>query len=547
MRFILENIRRVFSSPISSAFLLALSFEHPALSILSFFGLLPLILFIYSESKKSRVFNKSWLVGFLYFAIVLRWVLAAYPAEWAGIKNPAAALALVLFVWLGSSAVLGFTFAIFGLGARFLARKNTSDCLVIPALWAVSQYAGAWLFSFWSWGPAATLGPHWTLGNIGYALVPTPLAFWSRIGGLYLLGFVAAFFNVVFALLILKWRETIFYLKNNFSKSLLIVVGFMALIFSPFVYYDFFYSKPETQRPDFLKVILVQTNYGNFYHNALGELWDKKRELGELSRQPNLVVFPEGFKLFAYIGEIEEVLLKKIFPDQNRPGLIVTSTTGLSESGPDRETRKSFLVYRDQQGKLIDRQEKNFLIPTGEFMPELLRWMLNLVGEKAIVDVFNRQRGLISGTQAEHPVELGGYAIGVLACSGIISPTLYRNLAGKGASILVNSASHGIFGRSPAAFAQIKGWARMQAIANARPFLQASNGGLSYAIDADGRVIKETYTPGVELLAAEIHPNNTKTPYTKYGDWPILTGFLGILVYGFLGLRRRGDKNTLST
>src|SRR3989344_5077554 len=193
--------------PVISAPLIVLSFEYPFASVFAFFGLVPLVLFIYSEASKKLIFRKSWFAGFLFFAFTLRWFLAAFPVRWAGVDNDAIGIALVLFVWLGSAAVLGATFALFAFATYYLIRKNSWDLVILPALWVIAQFVGAWLFAFWSWGPEATLGPHWTFGNIGYSLIPTPFAFWSRIGGLYLLGFIAAFFNVAVALFILKRKE----------------------------------------------------------------------------------------------------------------------------------------------------------------------------------------------------------------------------------------------------------------------------------------------------------------------------------------------------
>ena len=79
--------------------------------------------------------------------------------------------------------------------------------------------------------------------------------------------------------------------------------------------------------------------------------------------------------------------------------------------------------------------------------------------------------------------------------------------------------------------------ARFHAVANNRPFIQATIGAPGFVIDSDGRYILAPDGSATEFADFSFTPKNNKTLYTKYGDWPLIlgamfmTGFSGHLVF----------------
>ncbi|MEK7179897.1 MAG: nitrilase-related carbon-nitrogen hydrolase [Patescibacteria group bacterium] len=504
--------------PFSSALLFALSFETPYLWWLALIGLIPFLIFL-EKVQALNVNSKThqqkdallggWLMGSIFFALVFRWVLYAFPGDWAGLSNSLTSVPLFAIAWLIISVVVGFSSALFGF---FALKFPTYPIFIIPSIWVLSEYVRAWLFSLFSWGQGATLGPYWSFGNLGFTLIDTPAILWSRIIGLYGVSFLVILINC------LIFR---FFIKKDIKIVLLI--PFLLIIF--FLPKILFFITPEKK---VLSVALVSTQIrlGFSGEKEFGALWHDSLESNKISPVPDIVVFPEGARLFA-TNDAENVFLGEIFSDKKKPGLIITSDIVSTSEG-----LKEQIIYRNQKGELVSIQGKSFLIPAGEYMPFVLKSFITLFKDRLTLERFTTLRTRIKSEEIEKPVVFGETQIGTLLCSGITSPLLYRSLSNDGAEILVNSASQIIFQNHPFFLLQAKTLARFQAIANARPFLQASNGGQSFSIDSNGRVINQTNSFKNQILIVSVSPSKIKTPYTRFGDWPLIV--IGFFFFYFI-------------
>ncbi|PIR70314.1 MAG: hypothetical protein COU46_02100 [Candidatus Niyogibacteria bacterium CG10_big_fil_rev_8_21_14_0_10_42_19] len=537
-------MKKIWILPILSSIFLIIPFIYPQLDFLALLGLAPFLVFIYKGENLKKIFWTSWFSGFIFFAVIFEWILAAFPARWAGVESELAGLLLVLFVWLGSSAVMGLSFALFGALSYKLKTGTFYDLIIIPSIWIASQYVTAWIFSIWSWGSGGSLGAHWVFGNLGFALVEMPVVLWARIGGLYGVSFIAVFFNVfIFFILLSITFPTLNVEDSGFISRrvkfdrragklfLIFLISVTFFIFFPVKIFKIYPTVPA------LNIVNVQINNkdGIFYHNNLRELFDKAVFSGEFV-QPDIIIFSEGAQIFSFFGAQEEELIKVIFPDKDKPGLLVTNTIKTLPENAD--VRKSFILYRNQKGELVDEQEKSFLVPTGEFMPVSIKGVLTIFGYKNILGRFDVKRTITPGNFEEKPVNLGPYKVGVLLCSGIITPVSYRMLALKGADIFMNSASQNIFSGEPFLSAQIKAVARMQAISHAKPFVQATSGGRSFFVDQNGKVVWEADSLDDRIKFLKVAPSPGKTIYTKFGDWPLI--FAVFVILGAILLKNRG-------
>lgn len=500
--------------PLFSASLLALSFWQSFLWWITLFALVPFFVFLemlekQNEHAKRDAFLGGWLIGFIFFALVFRFILNSFPGGWAGVHNALSALPLFAISWIGTSLFISLPFGLFGLFS--LKFFKIFPFVTFPSLWVLSEYFRALLFSIFAWGPGATLGPHWTFGDLGYVFIDTPIVLWSRFVGLYGLSFLAVLANVF----------VLFLFKNKFRPIFPTVATFLFLILVPSL---IFHKEPGINP---LTVALVHTNtlLGSLSKSDFDSSWKKMIDEEKVLQQPDIVVFPENGVLFS--SDLNDLLIQTIFPNKDKDGLIISSTNVTDKSGVREQ-----LVYRNQNNKILSVQDKTFLIPGGEYLPSVLKIFLYFQ-DKTLLERFNVSRTRIPGDISEKPVPFGGTQIGALMCSGVVSPIFYRSLANKGAEILINSASQIAFHNDPFFLRQVATMARFQAISNARPFLQASNGGQSFFINSMGKMEKKTNSFSNQILRATFSPLKEVTLYTKLGDWLLVVAVLVLFVSTF--------------
>ncbi|MDP2705172.1 MAG: nitrilase-related carbon-nitrogen hydrolase [Patescibacteria group bacterium] len=504
--------------PLLSGLLLSLSLERPYFWWVVLLAQIPFFVFLEitgNQNKNTRreVFLGGWLLGFVFFSLTFRFILYSFPGGWAGVHNTLSAAPLFAIAWLGTSLFVSLPFGLFGLlSLKFL---KIFPFITLPSLWILSEYFRAVLFGVFAWGPGATLGPHWTFGDLGYVFIDTPIVFWSRLVGLYGLSFLVVCIN--------------FFLFRIFKKEFRLI--FPVTLFLLFLFYapNLFFQEGPQEKP--LNIALVHTEklLGSLSQDDFSSLWEKAITKEKGFQQPDVVIFPEGGTLFS--DDSNKTLLENIFSKKDTDGLIITSSVVSYESGT-----KERMIYRTQNNEILSVQDKTFLIPGGEYLPVILKAFLYFQ-DKTLLERFSSSRTRIPGDVLEMPVPFGDTKIGALMCSGIVSPSLYRSLANKGAEILVNSASQIVFRNEPFFLRQIKTMARFQAVSTARPFLQASNGGQSFFIDSRGDVIKESSSFEDQILFVQVSPSETKTPYTRFGDWPVIIS-LSVLVFSIFRTRK---------
>jgi apolipoprotein N-acyltransferase len=64
--------------------------------------------------------------------------------------------------------------------------------------------------------------------------------------------------------------------------------------------------------------------------------------------------------------------------------------------------------------------------------------------------------------------------------------------------------------------------ARLRALETARPMLRAANTGPSTVIDHRGVVLASSAQFRPYVLQAEVQPMAGATPYTRWGNWPVV-------------------------
>ncbi len=181
---------------------------------------------------------------------------------------------------------------------------------------------------------------------------------------------------------------------------------------------------------------------------------------------------------------------------------------------------------------------KAHLVPFGEYMP--LRGLLSWFYANLTIPMSD----FSSGDALQPNIKVNGQSLGISICyEDAFARDVYRTL--PDATLLVNISNDAWFGKSAAAEQHLQ-LSQMRAIEFARPMLRANNTGITAAIDEKGRVSQrlEPFTEGI--LETTVQGRKGYTPYTAWGDLPILLICLAGIGIGAAQRWRRGGANAIA-
>ena len=178
------------------------------------------------------------------------------------------------------------------------------------------------------------------------------------------------------------------------------------------------------------------------------------------------------------------------------------------------------------------RYDKHHLVPFGEFIPPLFKWftaMMNIpLGD------FNR------GAPHQPPFEWQGQKLAANVCvEDLFGEELALNFADptQAPTIFLNISNLAWFGDSLAMDQHLQ-IARMRALEFERPFVLATNTGVSAIVDHRGRLVSTLARNTRAVLVGEVEGRTGVTPYAgwvaRFGLWP-----LWLLALGLVGLAAR--------
>lgn len=512
--------------PVISALILATPFLFYSAGWLSFVCLVPFLYYLdyVSKAKSGKKYLLSiWAVGAIFFFVVAQWLINTRPDNWAYIEGWQGGIGL-LIIYLILVFFFSMQFLIFG----FLYRKLKINLfskwtfVVLPAVWVVSEFFRSVLFSIISYGPNGSIGPYWNFGVLGFGAGITPVGFCARIVGLFGLSFVVVVINLaIFWLLHRRWK---------LPAVVLVVVAMLSL---------FGWLLFDKANGSDMSVSIVQLPPTQDNSLTTNYQTDLKNIMASQSVSPDsvdLLLLPEYSEFFTAADPAAKELTKNFL---SKDGKAITSISGEDSANQDGSNPSNDLVVYNQEGEITARHQKQFLIPVGEFMPYVIEALLRITGQGEALEINKATQNVKKGEKVEPPVMVAGKTIGALACSGAIAPELYRSMVVQGAEVLTNSASLGTFTNAPLYHAQTRQMARFNAIANARPYIQASTGAYSYAINANGTFIYRTTKTGLNHQFLTIQSNKNQTIFSKFGEWVV---FVSLILVGTLLVRAYARK-----
>lgn len=203
----------------------------------------------------------------------------------------------------------------------------------------------------------------------------------------------------------------------------------------------------------------------------------------------------------------------------------------------DPDGYRNSLIAIDEQspvGQFSARYDKHHLVPFGEFIPFGFRWFV----DQMQMPLGDFQRG----APTQSPISVRDQRIGVNICfEDLFGEEIIRSLSPNRApdqqpTILLNISNLAWFGNT-IALDQHLTIARMRSIETGRPSIRATNTGATVAIDHRGRVIERLPFGEPGLLIAQVQGMQGNTPYSRWGNWIVLT--LSWLLIGLAVIRRR--------
>jgi len=509
----------------ASGVLQVLIFPEPALYILSWVALAPLIYAIlqcreqdalltlaeggnfFAPASASQGFLLGYLSGVVWYLGSCYWVFHVMH-DYGNLSEATSAVLLVMF-----SLYLGLYHGLFGLLVALIARRRNGYSLralvFAPFAWVAVELARTYVTGF----PWDLLGTT-QIDNI-------PLSRIATFTGVYGLSFEIALVNTAVAAAFLVPRA---------RRTLLLAASLAAA----FILHAGKFVKPARLSGDH-GVTLVQSNIPILDSDAW-TLEYLERTLGELralsvpppapAGSPPLIIWPESpapffvtdLHLRATLGEVA----------RSTGAFIVVGSMGIAHAGeagrpPDIYNSAALVA---PNGAWVARYDKIHLVPFGEFIPfeRLISFAKTLTRE---VGTFAR------GTERT-PLNADGVRLGTFICYESVFPNEVRQFALHGGSVFVNISNDGWFGPTGAPRQHLN-MARMRAVENDRWLLRATNSGITAVIDPYGRTVAEAPRNQRTALKASYSLIESTTFYTRHGDWfPLLCA---IITLAGVGLR----------
>ncbi|HET9700153.1 MAG TPA: apolipoprotein N-acyltransferase [Burkholderiales bacterium] len=461
----------------------------------------------------SRVENSrgAALTGFAFglglFCTGTSWIYVSLH-DFGAMPAPLAGLATFLFC-----ALLALFPATVGwLQARIPLAPFPRFALLVPALWALSDWSRSWFLTGFPW--LAT----------GYSQVPaSPLAGFAPLLGVFGVSLAAALSAGL--LLLAAERRLPGPAGCATAPRAWPAIGLLgALWFAGFALKQVDWTEPAGGS---LKVSLLQ---GNITQDLK---WRPEKALATLDTylrlareaEGRLVILPEtALPLFRHEvpPEYLEALARRV------KGTGGDLLAGMPELTGPREYYNSMVSLGASPTQVY---RKHHLVPFGEFVPlrPLFGWVMNWL--QIPLGDFSR------GAPTQAPLAVADQKVAVNICyEDVFGEEIIRQL--PEATLLANVSNDAWFGRSlgPQQHLQI---AQARALETGRHLVRATNTGVTAVIDPRGRVLARAPEFTTTRLEAEVTGHTGATPYVRWGNWAVVLACAAMVLGPVAAARQR--------
>ena len=469
------------------------------------------------HAAPARAFRRGWLFGAGGFGVGLWWLSESFQYRSIGFGAAAAltgslagALALypAFFAWASARVLDAHTPR--GRGPR--APAAVSALWWLPALWILVEWLRGMLFSGFTWL------------QMGYAGIDSPLAAYAPLGGSYAVGLGLAVTAACIALI-----------GAAPHRAVLAAAAAAGLVWTGGAALTAFDGHAAWTRPAGgpLRVLVVQGNVPQ------GEKWaDETRRAaldrysGLTARHPgaDLVVWPET--AIPYFAAQARPFLRAAGEAAARAGYVLFTGLLTFDVAAGRPLNSVARIAGPDAAEPLLYYHKRRLVPFSERMPfeRLLAPAARRLGLPA--------ESFGAGGERQTPLRAGGHEVAVSVCYEITFGAASARVLGN-AGLLVNVSNDAWFGDTAGPHQHLQ-MARMRALEQGRWLVRATNTGVSALVAPDGRVAAAAPQFETTVLEGAVTPRTGRTPYTRWGDWPVLALLALMLFIGWRGRRGSG-------
>ena len=475
---------------------LALAFPRPGWWWLALVGLAPLLALAMAAPSGPEAGVRAWLGGTGFFLAVNAFL---FPVVGPFMVPLAMLLGLC---WLPAGWLAQ---ALLGEAARPGPGRLAAALVLVPAAFVAGEAVRSW----------DGLGGPWGLLGASQWNAPALLSV-AALGGVWAVGFLLVAVNLAVAAALRPGMA---------SPARVLAVAVAAAL--PLAAAGFWVWRPPPAPAGSARVAFVQPG-------VVGPVEERFRASERLSRslpaggRPDLVVWGEsslGRDPSASPGDVA-----RLAATARAAGAPVLANVDAERAGEGGIYKSALLVGPDG---VLGSYDKLRLVPFGEYVPlrPLLGWVTRFTDAAAV----DRHRGARLAV-----LDAGGLAVGPLVCFESAFPDLARNLAARGAEVVVvqtaDTTFQGSWGQD-----QHASLSAVRAVEAGRPVVQAAISGTSAAFDARGRRL--AWASGSFRGAAVVALPLTaeRTPYARVGDVvPVACGAALAVGAVVAAARRRG-------
>ena len=450
--------------------------------------------------------------GFIYglgmFGAGIYWIYISLH-EFGGMPNLMAGFStFVLCAFLSLFPAAVGALSVWVSGISISAKQGRTMMIVIPELWAMTDWIRSWIFTGFPWL------------TIGYSQVPySPLAGYMPIIGVYgvslITVFIASLIGLWLANRFINQSHTVIWQRNAIAILLLVwICGSLLKL----VEWTTPIGKP-------ISVALLQGNIAQSLKWApeiAEQTLIKYLTMAEAS-PAQLIIMPET-ALPVLSSELPDVVKNRL--QQHA----VTNKGDILVGMVERENGDYFNSMLSIGTAKSDTYRKSHLVPFGEFIPlkAAFGWIYRDWLNMPLSD-------LARGSLHQQPMRIADQKVAVNICyEDVFGEEIIRQL--PQATLLVNASNDAWYGESLAAYQHMQ-FSQARALETGRTVLRATNTGATAMIDPHGYVLAHAPHFSETTLNVMAQGYSGSTPYVRFGNWLFLAiCFVGMMFIGWLKL-----------
>lgn len=495
-----------------SGLLTGLVLAFPILGILEWISLVPFALFFlaYATDRKAKL-RHIYLYGFFFlfcFNVVLyHWFLKLYPLAFIDGMTNFGAAALLMFVWLGLSALQA---AIGGLSMLLMAVVlRTRPMEKLPFLRPLAASC-VWVIFEWSFTLVWWCVP-WGRLPIGQSKMLVGLQTASLFGSYFITFIIVAVnFCIAYALIAViadrrQCKRAVKYSSIVITAMLLFNYGVGTLLW--------FVNKTDTENTKSVRIASVQGNIpsGDVWTDDTDERTERafeKYTLLAAEQGADIVVWPET--AFPYTLRDENFMYEFISDIAKRAN--VTILAGVFTEPDDYKYNSTVCFTPD--GKMTEHiYNKRHIVPFGEYIP--MRWLVDNVMPD-LADLLTTGSDLTVG-EGMIVFDLEQGKIGNLICFDSIYEDIMLEGTRDGAEVFVLPTNDSWFTDSAAIYMH-GAQAQIRAIECGRYISRTANTGLTAVITNRGEIVRELPLLEEGMICEDVYLRNDRTLYSYIGN-----------------------------